>query len=102
RRAAELELAELHPQAVVGEKTPDERISATEEKLDRLRRLEQSDDAGKDAEDACLLAARREVRRRRLGIEAAVTGPRCDPELLRRAVGHERRQLAVEAEDRSV
>ena len=54
-------------------------VAAPEEELDRLGRLERPDDAAQDAEDARLLAARREVRRRRLGVEAAVAGPAPKP-----------------------
>src|SRR5262249_7722545 len=75
---------------------------AAEEKLHRLGCLEETDDARQDAEDARLRAARREMRRRRLGVEAAGTRSRCDAELLRRLFGGEDRELAVEAEDRSV
>src|SRR5207253_3195486 len=72
--APELELAELHLQRVVREQAPVEHVPAAEQELDRLGRLDDADDARQDAENAGLLAARREVRRRGLGIEAAVAG----------------------------
>ena len=71
-----LQLAELHLQTVVREQSPDERSSLAEQQLDRLGRLERPDDAAEDAEHARLLAARREVRRRRLRVKAAVARAR--------------------------
>src|SRR5262245_60310930 len=43
RRAAQLELAEPHFQAVVGEEPADERIAAVEQELDRLGGLKEPD-----------------------------------------------------------
>src|SRR4029077_5597818 len=81
RVAAQLQVAELHLEAVVGHEPADERVPLAENELDGLRGLERPDDPAEDAEDARLLAARREVGRRRLRVEAAVAGAPLDPEL---------------------
>ena len=71
----------------------DQRLADAERELERLVRLERADDAGQDAEHAALGARRRELRRRRLRVEAAVA---------RALVGLEDRDLALEAVDRAV
>ena len=71
----------------------DQRIADPEQELDRLVRLQGSDDPGEHAEHAALGAARCELGRRRLGEEAAVARP---------IVRLEDRHLAVEAVDRAV
>ncbi len=92
--AAQLELPELHPQRVVGEQAAVEGVAPAEQELDRLRRLDDADDARQDPQHPRLLAARREVGRRRLGVEAAVAGPS--------APGDEGGHLPLEAEDGAV
>src|SRR5690606_25260430 len=91
--AAEAELPEDHGERVVLEETTDERLALPEDDLDGLGGLDDADHARKDAEDAGLGAARREVRGRRLRVEAAIAGALARPE------GGD---LTVEAEDRAV
>ncbi len=75
------------------EQAADQRVADAEHELQRLGRLERADDARQDAEHAASAARRRELRRRRLGEEAAVAGA---------LLGLEDRELALEAEDRAV
>src|SRR5207302_3643629 len=93
RIAAETHLAEAALQSVIQEITPDKRLADPEEQLDRLGRLDGSDDARQHAENARLRARRRELRRWRLGEQAAVA----------RALERlEDGDLALESEDRAV
>ena len=85
--------AKRHPQRVEQQQPSDERLADAGQQLDRLRRLNRSDDAGQHAEDAAFRARRHEVRRRRLGIEAAIARP---------SVARKHGGLAFEAEDRAV
>ena len=86
-------LVECRAERVEEEQPPCERVATVEDQLQRLVRLQRADDAGQDAEDASLGAARRQLGRRRLGEEAAVAGP---------GPGGEHRDLPLEAEDRAV
>src|SRR5689334_21308643 len=72
RIAAQLELAELHLERVVGHDAPRQGVPFAEDDLDRLGGLQGADDAAQDAEHSGLLARWCEVRRRRLGVPAAV------------------------------
>src|SRR5262249_1535703 len=93
RVAPDLELAERHLHRVVRRQPAEERLALAQDQLHRLGRLDAADQAGQDAEDAALGAARYFAGRRRLREEAAVA----------RAVRRvEHRRLAVEAEDAAV
>src|SRR5690554_5205665 len=87
------ELPESHLERVVLKQSPDEGLTLSEDDLDRLGRLDHADHAREDTEDAGLRAARGEMRRGRLGIEAAIAGPLLGPEGC---------DLPIEAEDRAV
>src|SRR5256886_2400320 len=88
-----LELAELQLEGVEQDETPDQRLTHAQNQLDGLHRLNRPDDPGQHAEHTAFRAGRHEPRRRRLRVEAAVTGALC-------RVKHG--GLAFEAEDRSV
>src|SRR5919108_4826436 len=75
------------------EKPPGERVSAPEDQLQRLVRLDRSDDPRQHTEHAAFSAARRELRRRWVREEAPVAGADA-----RREDG----DLAFEPEDRAV
>src|SRR3989475_1685183 len=89
----QLELAELHPERVEHEEPADERVAPAEEELDRLDRLNRSDDAREDAEHAAFRARRHEARWRWRCVQTAITGA---------SRGIEDAGLALEAEDRAV
>ena len=58
------------------EQPADQRVADAERELQRLVRLQRPDDARQHAEHAALGARRRELRRRRRGVEAAVARAR--------------------------
>src|SRR5690606_19851331 len=91
--AAQLQLAEAHPQGVVDEKAADERLPGTEDELDGLGCLNDADDAWQHAEYPTLGATRHEAGRRWFRVEAAVAGA---------ALRGEDGCLALEAEDAAV
>src|SRR5690606_26793564 len=91
--APQLELAETHPERVVDEEAADEGLTGAEDDLDGLGGLDHPDDAGEDAEDTALRAARHEAGRRRLRVEAAIA---------RAALRREDAGLPLEAEDAAV
>src|SRR6187431_1672058 len=93
RVATQLDLAEAHAEGVVGEQTPDQRLTDAEQQLDRLGGLYYSDDAWEHAQDAGLASAGDEAGRRRRRIEAAIA---------RALVGGEDARHALELEDRAV
>src|SRR3990172_4442911 len=80
RVAPQTQLLEPHAQRVVEQQPPGERLPDAEQDLDRLRRLDDTDDARQHPQHATLGAARHEPRGRGLGIEAAVAGPAVRPE----------------------
>src|SRR5262249_52885238 len=88
-----LQLTEFHPQRVVDHEPFDERLADTGNQLDRLSRLDDSDDARQHAEYSPFRAARNESWRRRLWIQAAVA---------RAIFGREHGRLPLEAEDAAV
>ena len=91
--AREAHLVEAHGEGVVEEQAAHERLPDPQEDLEGLGGLYAPDDAGEDAEDTALRAARNETGRRRLREEAAVAGPAVSPEHAR---------LPLEAEDGAV
>ena len=93
RVAAQLELAEAQLEGVVDHQTPGGHVADAEQHLDHLVGLQRADHAGQHAQHAALGAARHQSRRRRFAVEAAVAGA---------VLVIEHRDLALEAEDRSV
>ena len=84
---------ERHAQRFVLEQPAVERLAHARDDLHRLGGLDQRDEARQHAEHAALRARRHRARRRRLRVEAAITG----------AVARvEHGRLPVEAEDRAV
>src|ERR1700712_3597687 len=71
---AQLERAEGHLERVVHQEATNQRVALAEDQLEHLGGLHDADDARQDAQYASLGAGRREVRRRRLRVEAAVAG----------------------------
>src|SRR5262249_17307871 len=76
-----------------GQQPADQRVAEAEEDLDALDGLDRADDAGQHPQHARLGAGRGQLRRGRLGDEAAGA---------RTLVGGGHRGLALEAEDRAV
>ncbi len=74
------------------EETPDERLTDSEEQLDRLGHLDRPHRGAQDAQDATLRARRNGPRRRGVGEDAAVTRP---------VLGPPDRDLTVETVDRA-
>src|SRR5215204_519711 len=74
--AANSDLDEGAGKGVVEEQSADERLADPEHELEGLGALDRADHAGQNAEHPALGAARRELRRRRLREQAAVTRPR--------------------------
>ena len=70
---AQLELAEAHGQRIEQEQAAHQGIAATENQLDRLHRLDRSDDARKHAQNSTFGARGYQSWRGRFGIQAAVT-----------------------------
>ena len=91
--AANRDLVEGRVERVEEKEAAGKRLADAEGELQHLARLERADDARQDAEDATFRAARRELRRRRAGVEAAVARP---------VLRVEDRHLALEAVDRPV
>ncbi len=91
--ATELEGAELHLKRVVLQQTSDEGVAALENDFHRFGGLKGANGARKNTENTGFGARRREVRGRRLGVQAAVARSLARPE---------RRHLAVKAEDRTM
>src|SRR5207302_3369139 len=87
------QLAELHAPAVEQHEAADQRLSKSDDPLDRFQRLQRADDSRQDAEHAALGARRHEVGRRRLRVEAPVA---------RSLLRVEHRDLAVEPENRAI
>src|SRR5215471_1769604 len=77
---AELQLSEAHGERVHEEEPSDQRVAGIEDQLDRLGRLDHSQEPRQDPEDSPFRAGRDEPRRRRLGIEAAIARPLLRPE----------------------
>ncbi len=90
---AQLQLPEAHVERIHQQQAPDERLAFAENELDGLRRLDDADQAGQNSQHSALGATRHKARRRRLGIQAAITWP---------ILSGEDAGLAFEAEDRSV
>ena len=90
---AQLQGAEAHAERVDQQQTADERLADAEDQLDGLGGLDDSDEAGQDAEYATLSAGGNQPWRWRLGVEAAVA---------RAFLGAEDAGLAFEAEDGAV
>src|SRR5689334_20539034 len=91
--AAQLQLAETHVEGVIQQQAADEWLPDAQNQFDRLRRLNQADDAGEYTEYAPLGAARHETWRRRFRVEAAIA---------RTTRYAEHRRLSFEAEDAAV
>ena len=89
----QLDDAELHPKRVIQKKAAHERFADPEYQLDRLGRLDSSDDPRQHAQHAAFGAARDEARRRWLGMQTSIAGT------LRR---REHRRLPLEARDAAV
>ena len=93
RVLSQLQLPELEAERVVQQEPTDQRLAAPEDEFHRLGRLEDADESREHAEHPGLGARRHQVRGRRLGIEAAITGA---------ALRVEDAHLALEAVDRPV
>ena len=78
RILAELEFAELHAERIKQQQAPHEIVTTAEDQLDRLHRLDGTNDSGQDAEHTALRARRHKARWRRLRIQAAIA----------RSIGH--------------
>src|ERR1700730_2056373 len=78
---------------VEAEDATNERLADADDDLDRLERLQRTDDAGQNAKDARLRARRGQIRGRWLGHHVPV---------VRSAQRIEHRDHALEAEDRAV
>ena len=90
---AQLERAEVHAQRVDKQQSADQRLADAEDELDDLGRLDDSNEAGEDAEDAALGAGGDQAGGWGFGVEAAVAGT---------FLGGEDAGLALEAEDGAV
>src|SRR5262249_41422212 len=73
--ALEVKRIDLVRQRIEAEKLADERLALAEDQLDRLQRLDRSDEAREDSQYAGLGAGRRHVGRRRLGVKAPIARP---------------------------
>src|SRR4051812_1280254 len=89
----QLQLAESHLQRVVNHEAPDQRFTDADEQLDRLGRLDYTDDARQHAEYTALRATRYESGWRRFRVQAPIA---------RAFFRREHRCLAFEAEDAAV
>lgn len=65
---------EFRVQRTVNQELTDQRFPFFQNKLDRLRGLNQSNLPGHNSQDSCYVSARNKTRRRGLGKEAAQTG----------------------------
>ena len=72
-RAREFELGEFLVQRVVDEQASAQRFAAARDQLDRLQRLQATDDAAQRADDASLAAIRHGARGRWFGKQATIT-----------------------------
>ena len=90
---SQLQRAEAHAECVDQQQTTDERLADAEDQLDGLGCLDDSDEAGQDAEYATLSAGGNQSWRWRFGVEAAVA---------RAFLGAEDAGLAFEAEDGAI
>ena len=71
----QLQLAESYTQGIKHQEAPDKWLSLSNNQLNRFHRLDATDDSGQDTQDPAFRTTGYQSRRRRLGIQASVTGP---------------------------
>ena len=94
RVAADFERVEVHLQGVVHQQATDERVALTENEFDDFSGLHEANRAGQNAQHACFVSRRRQICRRRRGVQASVARPL--------VVARIDRDLALESENAAI